>query len=759
MKSTKPANHNLRIFFSCLLLAALLAALPLAVAAQGGKKPLSIEIIFGGSLSSPGPSGMRWSPDGKQLAYFQPADSTGNGRARDLWVMETATGEKKILLTAAKLRELAPAPEGETERERTFRTRFGVASFTWSPDSRALLFVAAGQLLHYDIESGEVAALDSGPAGPSSVHVAHDPRYSPDSKQVAFVLDHDIWVSPVDGSEAKQYTFGGNELLLHGEFDWVYQEELRSRGSFFSGYAWSPDSAHIAFLETDESVVPTYPITEMVSLQATADFQHYPKPGDPNPKVRVGIVNIASGKTVWIDRAAEYIPRIGWADATNVAVQLLNRRQNELEMIFVDPATGRSRSVLTETDEHWVEVNDNLRFLSDGSGFLWTSERSGFRHIYLYGIDGKLQRQLTEGDWQISGVSGLDEAGGWVYFTSNEANPIGSDLYRVKLDGAGKEQITDGSGTHGINMNSAATAYLDRFSSFSDQGRTTFHHIATASGNKKAEVFREPRSLGEFDLVEPELVMIDGPDGGKVRLHILKPRKLRSKKWRAKYPVLVYIYGMPGTSIIRDSWGGRRQLWHQFLVQQGYVVVTMDDSTGAIWGHKYAVRGYRNIGPVAVKDHAAGVEYLKTLPYVDPDRFGVWGWSGGGFTTTFHMTHTKLFKAGIAGAPVTDWMLYDSIYTERYMGVPEDDPEAYVRTSSVKAAENYSGRMMIIFGTHDDNVHPQNTIQLIDALIKNEKQFDLLVYPNKTHGITGRAHTMHLYTRMLEFLEMYLKGF
>jgi dipeptidyl-peptidase-4 len=358
---------------------------------------------------------------------------------------------------------------------------------------------------------------------------------------------------------------------------------------------------------------------------------------------------------------------------------------------------------------------------------------------------------LTEGEWQVSSVSGIDETDGWVYFTANRDNPIGGDFYRVKLDGSALERLTKQKGTHRIDLSPTANAYLDHFSSMTDPGGITFYDIPTG----KALPFHEPRKMDDFDLVEPEYQMLDTPDNAKISLLLLKPIKLQPGR---KYPVLVHIYGMPGSPRNRDAWGGSRWLFHQFLVQKGYIVAQIDDRSSAIWGHKYAVLADHNIGPVAVEDHKVAVDYLKTLKYVDGDRLAVWGWSGGGFTTTFHMTHTNLFKVGIAGAPVTDWHTYDSIYTERFMNTPQDDPEAYERTSSVKAAENYTGRMLIIHGTHDDNVHPQNTIQLIDALIRNQKQFDLMLYPNKTHGIRGKNEMIHLWTTVYEYLERYLEN-
>ncbi len=716
----------------------LVSLLPFALAEAQPKK-LTIEAIYGGDLSSPAPSQTRWTPEG-HLSYFLSSDDD-----RDLWLFDTGTFERRVLVSRDTLRDMAPSPAQVTdaERERTRRTRFGVPDYHWSPDGASLLLASSGRILVYALSSGEATHL-----APSKDNVV-DPKFSPDGASIAFVYEHDIWVVPVpvaggDGDE-KQLTFGGSDLILHGDLDWVYPEEL----NVGTGYHWSPDSRHIAFLELDETLVPTYPIPELVSRQAKVDLQRYPKPGDPNPRVRAGIVNVENGRTAWIDRSAEYIPRIDWRDGDTVAIQLLNRGQDELQLIYVDPKTGRSRTVMTETDAHWINVTNDLTFL-DGDRFVWTSERSGFRHVYLYDDKGTVLEQLTDGDWQVFGLDGFDADEELVYFSANRDNPIGRDLYRVKLDGSGLKRLTDGKGTHQIDLNAETGAYLDRFASMTELGGTTFQSV----GSDRTVAFHEPQPIVGYDLVEPERTLLDTPDGHKVGLLVMKPREFEPGK---KYPLVAYVYGMPGVPTIRDSWGGNRFLFHQFLVQEGYVVAQIDDRSSAIWGKKYAALGDHNIGPLAVQDHAVAVEYLTGLPYIDSENTGVWGWSGGGFTTTFHMTHTDLFKIGVAGAPVTDWYLYDSIYTERYMGVPEEDPEAYERTSSVVDASNYNGRMLIIHGSHDDNVHPQNTFQLIDALIKNRKQFDLMFYPNKTHGIRGSNAVIHLWTMVFEFMERHLK--
>ncbi len=759
--------------FTVTLLPALLVIASSGAGAQPAKKPLTIEAIFDDGLAAPRPSKLRWVGDDRLSYLFKAEDPGSDGEAgdgeaekddgeakeedeakkggSDLWVMDVATGKKELLVTAEEINRMVPKPDLD-ERERTRRSRFRVPSYRFSPDGSRILFTGTGQVVLYDVESRESTVL-----APTK-HGVLDPKFSPDGESIAFVYQHDIWLVPVAGGDERQLTHGGHDLLLHGDLDWIYPEELGVR----TGYHFSPDGRHIAFLEMDESPVPVYPISEQVAWQATVDLQRYPKPGDPSPKVRVGIVALSPregadnatrcGRTAWLDRAAEYIPRIDWADAEHLAVQLLNRGQDELELVLADPATGRSRSVFFERDEHWLNVTNDLTFLDDGEHLLWTSHRSGLRHVYLYDRRGELVRQLTDGDFRVGAIQGVDEEAGWVYYTANADNLLGSDFYRVKFDGSATERLTSDKGTHGVDMNSAATAWLDNFSAL-DVGevpRRTLHHLA--SGHV-TELYRD-NDLGEYGLVQPELIELKAADGALVRMQLMKPLR---RKLGKKHPVLIFVYGMAGVPTIRDSRRrAKRFLFHQFLVQQGYIVAYVDDRSSSIPGHKYAVAADHDLGPVATADAAVAVAHLRSLRYVDPKRLAIWGWSGGGFTTAFQLGHTDFYKVGIAGAPVTDWRLYDSIYTERYMGLPEDDPEAYERTSALTGAADFHGRLLLIHGTHDDNVHPQNTLKMMHELIENRQQFDLMMYPNKTHGITGADHNVHLYTMIYEYLERHL---
>ena len=555
-----------------------------------GKQPITLEAIFGDREQAPEPSQIRWTTDNR-LSYFLDAekpeaeeDAEGEEEddpGRNLWIMDYATGAKSILLTAEQLAAMAPSPAQATqdERERTRRSRFNVAAYLWSPNGEQILFTSSGKLLLHTLADGSTRQL-----APSKEGVL-DPKFSPDGNSVAFVYEHDLWITPTDGGKEKQLTFGGHELLLHGDLDWVYPEEFRVR----TGYHFSPDSQRIAFMESDQSPVPTYPITEKVSWQATVDLQRYPKPGDPNPKVRIGIVDVEKARTVWIDRAAEYIPRFNWADADTLSVQLVDRAQEELELILVDPTNGRSRSVFFERDPHWINVRNDLRFFEGTDEFLWSSDRSGFRHLYVYDRQGELLRRLTDGEFQVTQVHGVD-AEGRIYYSANEHTLLGSDLYRIRPDGSKKERLTKGDGSHRIQMNDDATAYLDRFSSWSDPGDRRVYHVASG---KSIQLEQAEDERQRFDWVEPRMHELKTEDGELVRMLLFADdAKTGEDAETDKRPVLVYVYGMPGFPTIRNSWpGGRRGLFHQFLVQQGYVVAYVDDRSASIPGHKYAAQG------------------------------------------------------------------------------------------------------------------------------------------------------------------------
>ncbi len=725
--------------------AALLVLLPLLVfvPSSAALKKLRLEaIVSDGGLTGPTPTQLRWSPDGRLLSYILQREDPDK---RDLWAIDRISGENRVLVTSEKLATLAPAAKQATtdERERERRLRYSVASYLWSPDSQSILFTSSGRLYLYDLAAKKARPLAPGKRG------VRNPRFSPHGRWVSFLYEHDIWLVPPSGGEERRLTWGATDTLFHGDLDWIYPEEFAIR----SGYEWSPDGRRLVFLEIDQSLVPTYPIPDLLDLAATVDLQRYPKPGDPNPQVRVGIIEAKPGdsgkpRIHWVDRRGEYIPRMAWAGNDLVAVQLLNRSQNELELIFADVRNGRSRTVLAEKDSYWINVTDDLNFLKESKELLWTSERTGFRHIYLYGYDGRQRRPLTEGPWEVSKVVDVDAESGWVYYLANEDNPLGNDLYRIKLEGNGKERLTNGKGSHSILMNAPKNAYADTRSTLTTAAET----VVRDPNSDKTTLVHRSWPLDEYELVKPELVELKSSDGALVRVMLIKPRPLDAKR---RYPALMYVYGGPHAPTIRDAWG-RRYLFHQYLAQKGYVVAYVDDRASSLRGHRYEAAIRENYGPTALEDQLAAVKYLRSLDFVDPKRIAIWGWSGGGFSACFALTHSDVFKAGVAVAPVTDWRLYDSIYTERYMGHPAKQAEAYRKTSAVEAAENLNGRLLLVHPTSDDNVHIQNTMQFIDALVKAGKPYDLLVYPGKTHSIHGEAARIHLFRGIEDFLGKHL---
>ena len=720
--------------------ALLLALVPVSLYAQS--QTLTLEAITAHQgVEGPRPTQIRFSPDGRLLTYILEREGSTD---RDLWAVEMASGAKRVLLSHDQLASLAPAAEQATddERERERLLRYAVASFIWSPDSKKLLFVSSGQLYLYELETERTTKLAPAISG------VRDPQFSPDGRQVAFVHAHDLWLVPAAGGEPVQLTRGGGSDLRRGEPDWVYEEEFE----LHSAYAWSPDSRQIAFWEFDESPVLTYPITDLVPIDPGFDLQRYPKAGDPNPHVRIGVVAAKPGaKPRWLDVEAEYIPRLAWAGDGRLAIQTLNRAQTELELLSVEVQSGRKRTLLVERDERWINLTDDLRFLDDGKSFLWTSERSGWRHIYRYSGEGGEPQPLTSGEWEVATLDAVDEDGGWVYFSANEANPLGLDLYRVRLDGSGLERLTGGDGTNRAKVSVPGSAYAVERSSLSDPGGLWLSRIGSSDSTPLVKL----NSLEKLGLVEPELRVVEAEGGAVIRMLLLDPHE---KPAGERLPLLLYVYGGPHRPTIRDAWGGVRYLFHQYLLDHGYVVVQVDDRASSVLSHGHEAALYRNYGMTALDDHLAAVEELRKIPSVDPNRVGIWGWSGGGFAAAMALTHSKAFRAGIAGAPVTDWRLYDSVYTERYMGLPAENEEAYDRNSAVKAAENLHGQLLLVHGTADDNVHFQNSVRMIDALIQAGKPYDLAIYPGKTHGIRGEKQELHLYRTMFEFLERHLKG-
>ncbi len=691
-------------------------------------KQLTIEQIFSeGGITGRSPESIKWSPDGAKVSFVQRDDDGDHG---ELCYANALTGERSILVSEAKLSQLAPSVSKlHDEREIERVTRYHVAAYSWSPDSKHLLFDAHGQLWYYSLDTGTAVPLTSSP-DPST-----DPKFSPDGKRLAYVRKHNLYVHPVTGEEGerpltrdekekKRDTEGDTEKennILNGEVDWVYAEELEVRSNYF----WSPAGNEIIFLQMDETRVPTYPITDWLPTHPRVEQEKYPQPGDPNPSVRLGIVGSNGGKDKvrWIkltDDDDTYIPRFGWIREGWAWAEVLNRGQDVLDLYFIDAKSGKSRKVLTEAAPGaWVNVNDDFRILkssgnSDAS-FLWTSWRDGHTHIYLYSFnaanplasDATLERQLESGDYEVIAVNGVDEASGTVFFTANKGDPRQEKVFSVKLDGSGVQSISPEEGNYTASFADDGKHYVETYSATLTPPRI----LLCAPGGNCYRIW-ESRSIAEYDFITPQALEFKADDGTVLYGYLILPRSIDPSQ---KIPLIVHIYGGPAGQTAQNAWGGTNAVFHQVLANEGYAIFSVDNRGTPNRGKKFSAAIRSQFGGIELKDQLSALDQLyPQFPQLDPARTAIWGWSNGGSMTLYALTHSNRFKAGISVAPVTNWRDYDSIYTERYLGLPKDNPGAY-DNSIVSAAANLHGSLLLAHGTSDDNVHFQNTIQMTDA--------------------------------------------
>lgn len=631
-----------------------------------------------------------------------------------------------------------------------------IDSYQWSHDkTKLLVFTNTRRVWRYntrgdywvlDMESKSLTKL-GGEAKAASLMFA---KFSPDATRVAYVYQHDLYIQALADGAITRLTETGSPTKINGTFDWAYEEEFSIR----DGFRFSPDGQRIAFWEIDAEGIQLFPLVDNTStLYPEIQYIPYPKVGTINPAAQIGVIELASLTTTWVpipgDERDHYLPRMEWADEQTLVIQQLNRLQNRLVVYLADVTQTQVDVVLTEQDAAWIDVHDTLHWLADRAQFAWLSERDGWQHIYAVSLKDKSVRQVTSGEFDVVELVGVDRAARWIYFSASPSNPTQLYLYRVQFDGSQLQRVTatERVGTHRYVLSPDRQLALLTSSQFSAPPTTEVVRLSDHETQVVVEANTKLRSqLEEMQLPSREFFRVDIGDGIELDAWCILPPDLDPTR---KYPLLVYVYGEPAGQTVVDRWGGDQMLWHSWLARQGYVLMSFDNrGTPAPRGREWRKSIYRQIGILASADQAAAVKsVLRERPYLDAERVGVWGWSGGGsMTLNALFRYPEIYAAGVSVAPVPNQLYYDTIYQERYMGLPDDNEEGYRLGSPLTFAERLEGELLLIHGTGDDNCHYQTTELLINALIKHNKQFSMFAYPNRTHAIReGENTTRHLY--------------
>ncbi len=740
-------------FKSKIALALAFLFITMGLHAQSDSSQLSLQRIFAsGEFFPEFFQGARWMDDGNSYSSLEASEKFGRA-AVDIVKYETKSGDREVLVSAEKL-----IPEGA-------ENPLYIEDYEWSENKdMLLLFTNSKRVWRYNTkgdywilfpETGKLMQLGKGlPA--SSLMFA---KFSPDNSRVAYVSGHNLYVENIADGKITQLTFNGSEDLINGTFDWAYEEEFHAR----DGFRWSPDGKHIAYWQLDASKIRDFlMINNTDSIYSYTIPVEYPKVGEDPSSCRIGSIPAEGGETVWMqipgDPVQNYLPRMMWSeDSRDIMVQQLNRKQNEMTVYACNALNGKAEAIYKESDEAWIDAVDDWMWLNDGEDFTWISEKDGWRKLYIISRDGKKEEKVLKEYFDLISVLDIDPKKGYVYFIASPDNATQRYLYRVKLDGKKPaERLTpdDQPGTHSYQI--------------ADGGKYAFHTLSDFNNPPYTELISLPKhkslrnlasneravaAINSLELPSTEFFQITTEDDVTMDGYIIKPPNFDESK---KYPVLFHVYGEPASQTATDSWGYFQSMWHRMLAQDGYIVISLDNrGTPAPKGKEWRKSIYRKIGVINSRDQAMAAKKILEWPFVDPERVAVWGWSGGGsMTLNLLFRYPEIYKAGMSVAPVANQLLYDNIYQERYMGVPWENKEDFVEGSPLTYAKNLEGELLLMHGTGDDNVHYQNAEVLINELVKHNKLFQVMPYPNRSHGIyEGRGTTMHVYNTLTHFLK------
>ncbi|SEL23727.1 dipeptidyl-peptidase-4 [Aquimarina amphilecti] len=698
-------------------------------------KAFTLEEIWGGAFRTERLQSLHSMNNGTQYSVLERDNTSGE---TSIEIYDYATGEKaKTLIKSSFIDDL-----------KYFQ------GYEFSKDEKRVLLASELEQIFRRSSRGIYHLFDV--ASNSSFKISdkkiQSPALSPDGNKIAYVLDNNIYVlNFVTGEEIQLTDDGKKNEIINGITDWVYEEEF----AFVRAFDWSSDSNKVAFIRFDEKEVPEFSMDVYgAELYQKQDVFKYPKAGEKNAKVSLHIADLTSMSLDEIKLGEYkdfYIPRIKWSSNPDIlSVQVLNRHQNNLDLIFVDAKTKAPKIVLNEKDEAYIDITDNLTFLEDNS-FIWTSEKDGFNHIYHYKETGELINQITTGLWEVTNYYGYDAKTKTIFYQSVENKSVNRDIYAVGLDGKNKKRLSKKEGTNDADFSADFSQYINYFSNAATPYEFTLNSGSTGEVIREIKNNKELQDkLSQYDVRPKEFSTID-INGETLNMWMIKPKDFDPAK---KYPLFMFQYSGPGSQSVSNSWNRSNDYWYMMLAQQGYIVVCVDGRGTGFKGAKFKKVTQNDLGNLEVQDQVAAAKQLGALDYIDASRIGIWGWSYGGFMSSnclFKAPDT--FKMGIAVAPVTSWRFYDTIYTERYLMTPQENAKGYDDNSPINFVDGLKGKFLLVHGSADDNVHVQNTMRLIEALVQKNKDFDWAIYPDKNHGIYGGNTRLHLYNKMTNFIK------